>query len=190
MRRDGMEQAIHDFLKATELPESEFMPDTAERVAKAWEEELLSGYSMKPSEMIGELIPASEDEKAMVIMKGIEFYSMCCHHLLPFRGTVALGYVPGKGGIVGLGSLDTLVQIFAKRLQTQEKLTREIVEALDSVVDNKGIGIVIEADHACMQARGPNSSGKTVTSHFTGCFENKKERNGFVNMIGMSESEK
>ena len=176
MKREGMERAIRDFLEATELPESEFMPDTAERVAKAWEGELLSGYAMNLKEMVGELIPASEDEKTMVIMKGIEFHSMCRHHLLPFKGTVALGYVPDKGGILGLGSLDTVVQIFAKRLQTQEKLTREIVEALDSVVDNEGIGIVIEADHDCMQARGPKSSGKTVTSHFTGCFENEKKR--------------
>ena len=94
-----------------------------------------------------------------------------------------MGYQPGEGGILGLGSLDTIVQIFAKRLQTQEKLTREIVEALDSVVDNEGIGIIIEADHACMQARGPKSSGKTLTSHFTGCFENEDKKNEFVNMV-------
>tara|TARA_B100001750_G_scaffold10926_1_gene8064 strand:+ start:13719 stop:14285 length:567 start_codon:yes stop_codon:yes gene_type:complete len=187
MKRDEMEKAIRDLLAATELPESEIMSDTAERVAKAWEEELLSGYAMNPSEAVGELIPATEDEKSTVVMKGIKFHSMCSHHLLPFQGTVALGYQPGEGGILGLGSLDTIVQIFAKRLQTQEKLTREIVDALDSVVDNEGIGIIIEADHACMQARGPKSSGKTVTSHFTGCFENEEKKNEFVNMVGISD---
>ena len=187
MKRDKMEKAIRDLLIATELPESEIMPDTAERVAKAWEEELLSGYAIDPSEAIGEIIPANENEKTTVVMKGIKFHSMCSHHLLPFRGTVALGYQPGEGGILGLGSLDTIVQIFAKRLQTQEKLTREIVEALDSVVDNEGIGIIIEAEHACMQARGPKSSGKTLTSHFTGCFENEDKKNEFVNMVGISE---
>ena len=187
MKRDEMEKAIRDLLAATELPESEIMSDTAERVAKAWEEELLSGYAMNPSEAVGELIPATEDEKSTVVMKGIKFHSMCSHHLLPFQGTVALGYQPGEGGILGLGSLDTIVQIFAKRLQTQEKLTREIVDALDSVVDNEGIGIIIEADHACMQARGPKSSGKTLTSHFTGCFENEEKKNEFVNMVGISD---
>ena len=187
MKRDEMEKAIRDLLAATELPESEIMSDTAERVAKAWEEELLSGYAINPSDAVGELIPATEDEKSTVVMKGIKFHSMCSHHLLPFQGTVALGYQPGEGGILGLGSLDTIVQIFAKRLQTQEKLTREIVDALDSVVDNEGIGIIIEADHACMQARGPKSSGKTVTSHFTGCFENEEKKNEFGNMVGISD---
>ena len=77
MKRDEMEKAIRDLLIATELPESEIMSDTAERVAKAWEEELLSGYAMNPSEAVGELIPATEDEKATVVMKGIKFHSMC-----------------------------------------------------------------------------------------------------------------
>ena len=110
MKRDEMEKAIRDLLAATELPESEIMSDSAERVAKAWEEELLSGYAMNPSDAVGELIPATEDEKATVVMKGIKFHSMCSHHLLPFQGTVALGYQPGEGGILGLGSLDTIVQ--------------------------------------------------------------------------------
>ena len=86
MKRDEMEKAIRDLLAATELPESEIMSDTAERVAKAWEDELLSGYAMNPSEAVGELIPATEDEKSTVVMKGIKFHSMCSHHLLPFQG--------------------------------------------------------------------------------------------------------
>ena len=93
---------------------------------------------------------------------------MCAHHLLPFRGTAHVGYLPGPSGIVGIGALARLVECFARRLQTQERLTSQIADALEVHLVPAGVGIVIEADHACMQARGPRSPATTITSQFRG----------------------
>ncbi len=164
--RKALEQAVADFLKATGVPPEEHHPGTPALVAEAWEQELLAGYTQSPKEALGE--PIGSTEEGLVLLKGVEFHSMCAHHLLPFRGTAHVGYLPGPSGIIGIGALARLVDCFARRLQTQERLTSQIADALEEYLVPVGVGIVIEADHACMQARGPRSPATTITSQFRG----------------------
>ena len=161
-----MEQAIADFLEATDVAPGEHHTETPRLVAEAWEQELLAGYTQSPKEALGE--PVGSAEEGLVLLKGVEFHSMCAHHLLPFRGTAHVGYLPGSKGIVGIGALARLVECFARRLQTQERLTSQIADALEEYLVPVGVGIVIEADHACMQARGPRSPATTITAQFRG----------------------
>ena len=164
--RKAMEQAIADFLEATGVAPEEHHAKTPRLVAKAWEQELLAGYTQSPKKALGKPVGFAEDE--LVLLKDIEFHSICAHHLLPFRGTAHVGYLPGPSGIVGIGALARLVKCFARRLQTQGRLTSQIADALEEHLVPTGIGIVIEADHACMQARGPRSAATTITSQFRG----------------------
>ncbi len=164
--RKALEQAVTDFLKATGVPPEEHHPETPALVAEAWEQELLAGYTQSPKEALGE--PIGSAEEGLVLLKGVEFHSMCAHHLLPFRGTAHVGYLPGPSGIVGIGALARLVECLARRLQTQERLTSQIADALEEYLVPVGVGIVIEADHACMQARGPRSAATIITSQFRG----------------------
>ena len=167
-----MEQAVADFLKATGVAPEEHHAETPRLVAKAWEQELLAGYTQSPKKALGEPVGSAED--GLVLLKGVEFHSMCAHHLLPFRGTAHVGYLPGQKGIVGIGALARLVECFARRLQTQERLTSQIANALEEHLVPAGVGIVIEADHACMQARGPRSPATTITSQFRGELQARK----------------
>ena len=166
MDRKALEQAVGDFLAATGVAPEEHHSDTPRLVAEAWEQELLVGYTQTPKDALGE--PIGSTEEGLILLKGVEFHSMCAHHLLPFRGTAHVGYLPGPSGIVGIGALARLVECFARRLQTQERLTSQIADALEEHLVPTGIGIVIEADHACMQARGPRSTATTITSQFRG----------------------
>ena len=164
--RKALEQAVGDFLAATGVAPEEYHAETPRLVAEAWEHELLAGYTQAPKDALGEPVGSAED--GLVLLKGVEFHSMCAHHLLPFRGTAHVGYLPGPSGIVGIGALARLVECFARRLQTQERLTSQIADALETHLEPVGVGIVIEADHACMQARGPRSPATTITSQFRG----------------------
>ncbi len=166
MDRKALEQAVSDFLAATGVVPEEHHSDTPRLVAEAWEHELLAGYTQTPKDALGE--PIGSAEEGLVLLKGVEFHSMCAHHLLTFRGTAHVGYLPGPSGIVGIGALARLVECFARRLQTQERLTSQIADALEAHLEPAGVGIVIEADHACMQARGPRSPATTITSQFRG----------------------
>ena len=166
MDRKALEQAVADFLAATGVATGEHHAETPRLVAEAWEQELLAGYTQSPKEALGE--PVGSADEGLVLLKGVEFHSMCAHHLLPFRGTAHVGYLPGPSGIVGIGALARLVECFARRLQTQERLTSQIVDALEEQLAPMGAGVIIEADHACMQARGPRSPATTITSQFRG----------------------
>ena len=126
-------------------------------------------------------------EERLVLLKGVEFHSVCAHHLLPFRGTAHVGYLPGPSGIVGIGALARLVECFAHRLQTQERLTAQIADALEEYLVPVGVGIVIEADHACIQARGPRSPAPTLPSQFRG--ELQAGSGEFLTLAGVGDGD-
>lgn len=173
MDQKAMAQAIQTFLQATGLPDDEYLNDTHTRVAQAWAEELLQGYERDPEAALGDPLPAPAGDQPLVVVSQIPFHSMCAHHLLPFHGMAAVGYLPAEGKhatIVGLGGLARLVEVFARRLQTQERLTKQIAKTLQEAVGARGVAVGVWADHACMQVRGPRSPALTVTSHFTGVF--------------------
>jgi GTP cyclohydrolase I len=119
----------------------------------------------------------------MVIVKDIELYSLCEHHMLPFFGKAHIAYIP-DGKIVGLSKIPRVVDVFSRRLQVQERLTNEVLHALDNVLEPKGVAVVIEAQHMCMQMRGVQKQNSvTTTSAFTGIFEKDKTRVEFIKLI-------
>jgi GTP cyclohydrolase I len=145
---------------------------------------LTSGYGLSLEKIVnGALYPANTD--GMVIVKDIECYSMCEHHILPFVGKVHVGYVPDKH-VIGLSKIARIVDMFARRLQLQERLGQEICDALDEVLQPKGIGVVIEADHLCMMMRGVEKQhSKAVTSQMKGLFKkDARTRGEFLRLIG------
>ena len=151
-----------------ENPDREGLLRTPERVAKslAW---LTHGYELEPADVIGDAIFA-EDHQNMVLVRDIEMYSLCEHHMLPFFGKVHIAYIP-NGRIVGLSKLPRLVEVFARRLQVQERLTEQLADAVDDVLQPRGVGVVIEAVHLCMMMRGvEKQNSKTITSAVRGEF--------------------
>lgn len=164
-----------------EDPAREGLLETPERVAKSFEK-LYGGYHQDPQKIITVFENEGYDE--MVIAKDIEFYSMCEHHMLPFFGKAHIGYIP-EDKIIGLSKMPRLVEVFARRLQNQERLTKQIADTLSEILKPKGVGVVLEASHFCMMARGVEKQGsKMVTSSFTGHFKkDEKTRNEFLNLI-------
>jgi len=163
--------------------DEEVLVNTPRRVANAFVEEFLCGYTENPEEILHPVFKAKYDE--LVIVKDIEFWSLCQHHLLPFHGHVHIGYVP-VGKVVGLSKLARLVHCFSRRLQLQETLTQQIADAIQETLQPLGVGVVIEATHTCMCARGVKASGaKTVTSALTGVLrENTNQaRREFLSLI-------
>jgi GTP cyclohydrolase IA len=151
-----------------EDPERNGLLKTPERVEKSmrW---LTRGYGLSVQDAIGDAV-FDEDHHNMVLVKDIEMYSMCEHHLLPFFGKVHVAYIP-NGKIVGLSKLPRVVEIFARRLQVQERLTEQVAQALMDVLEPQGVGVVIEAAHLCMMMRGvEKQNSKTVTSAMKGVF--------------------
>ena len=151
-----------------ENPERNGLLKTPERVEKSmrW---LTRGYGLSVHDAIGDAV-FDEDHHNMVLVKDIEMYSMCEHHLLPFFGKVHVAYIP-NGRIVGLSKLPRVVEIFARRLQVQERLTEQVAHALMEVLEPQGVGVVIEAAHLCMMMRGvEKQNSKTVTSAMKGVF--------------------
>jgi GTP cyclohydrolase I len=151
-----------------EDPEREGLLKTPERVAKslAW---LTRGYDSDVRDVIGDALFEEEHEN-MVMVRDIELYSMCEHHMLPFFGKAHIAYIPA-GKIVGLSKLPRIVDVFARRLQVQERLTEQIAQAIDEVLAPKGVGVVIEAVHLCMMMRGvEKQNSKTITSALKGQF--------------------
>lgn len=143
--------------------------ETPRRVAKAFLE-LTSGYGEDPKKILSTTFRSVYDE--MVVVKKIPFWSLCEHHMLPFHGTVSIGYLP-KERVVGLSKLPRLVQCFARRLQIQEKMTLDIALAIEQNLLTRGVGVVIEAQHTCMQMRGIKSAGSMVTSAMLGEFRDE-----------------
>lgn len=150
-------------------PNREGLRDTPRRVAKFWQQ-ITSGYHQNVQDAVGKATYAADHED-MVIVRDVEFYSLCEHHMLPFFGKCHVGYIP-DGKIVGLSKVPRIIEIFARRLQVQEKLGNEIGHALTEIIQPKGVGVVIEAHHLCMKMRGVQKQQSfTVTSTMLGCFK-------------------
>ena len=151
-----------------ENPEREGILKTPERVAKslAW---LTRGYGEDVRDVVGDAV-FEETHESMVMVRDIEMYSMCEHHMLPFFGKVHIAYIP-DGRIVGLSKLPRIVEVFARRLQVQERLTEQVAKAIDEILQPRGVGVVIEAVHLCMMMRGvEKQNSKTITSALLGQF--------------------
>lgn len=159
----------------------EGLEKTPERVAKALQY-LTHGYDLDPAEILTSAM-FSEDHDQMVIVKDIEVYSMCEHHMLPFFGKAHVAYIP-DGKIVGLSKIPRVVDAFARRLQVQERLTDQVKACIQETLQPLGVAVVIEAQHMCMQMRGiQKQNSLTTTSSFTGAFEEDKTRKEFINLI-------
>ncbi len=169
LRDAGMPELVREMLlRLGEEPDRNGLLRTPERVDKslAW---LTRGYKMSVRDVIGDAL-FEEEHESMVLVRDIEMYSMCEHHMLPFFGKVHVAYIP-KGRIVGLSKLARVVDVFARRLQVQERLTEEIAAALSDVLQPQGVGVICEAFHLCMMMRGvEKQNSKTITSALRGVF--------------------
>jgi len=178
-----MDQLFTDLLRQLgEDPSREGLRKTPERAAEGMRF-LTSGYKMNPEDIIADaLFPADTD--GMVIVKDIECYSLCEHHLLPFFGKVHVGYIPSDK-VIGLSKIARVVDMFSRRLQVQERLGQQICDTLDTFLKPKGIGIVIEAHHFCMMMRGVEKQhSQAVTSHVKGLFkDDSRTRQEFLELI-------
>ena len=164
-----------------EDPEREGLLKTPKRVARAMSY-LTSGYGKDPKEILRSAM-FKEDYNQMVIVKDIDFFSMCEHHMLPFYGKAHVAYIP-NGYITGLSKIARVVEVFAKRLQVQERLTLQIKQCIQETLNPLGVMVVIEARHMCMQMRGVEKQNSiTTTSDFTGAFNQAKTREEFMNLI-------
>lgn len=165
-----------------ENPEREGLLKTPERVAKAMQF-LTHGYDLNPEEILKSAM-FKEDYKQMVIVKDIEVYSMCEHHMLPFFGKAHVAYIP-NGSVVGLSKIPRVVDAYARRLQVQERLTNEIRDCIQNTLNPIGVAVVIECAHLCMQMRGiQKQNSVTTTSAFTGEFLKDTTRKEFISLIG------
>jgi len=164
-----------------ENPKREGLTKTPERAAKAMQF-LTQGYDMDAAEILKGAMFA-EDYNEMVIVKDIELYSLCEHHILPFFGKAHIAYIP-NGHIVGLSKIPRIVDVFARRLQVQERLTHDILECINNTLKPKGVAVVIEASHMCMMMRGVQKQNSvTTTSGFRGAFEKIETRTEFLRLI-------
>ncbi|MBK0380243.1 GTP cyclohydrolase I FolE [Mucilaginibacter segetis] len=172
----------HDVLKQIgENPEREGLLKTPERIAKAMLY-LTHGYELDAKEILNSAM-FKEEYSQMVIVKDIEVYSMCEHHMLPFFGKAHIAYIP-NGYVVGLSKIPRIVDVFARRLQVQERLTNEIRDCIQETLQPIGVGVVIECRHLCMSMRGVQKQNSvTTTSAFTGEFLKEKTRTEFLNLI-------
>ena len=159
----------------------EGLKETPARVAKSYVK-LFGGYKIDPKEVV--TIFDGEDYDEMIICKGIDFYSTCEHHMQPFFGKASIGYIPNKK-IIGLSKLPRLLEVFARRLQNQERLTMQVAKSLFEIISPKGVGVVLEGQHFCMMARGVEKQNSAmVTSHFKGLFKSDAMTRGeFLKLI-------
>ena len=174
-RQEHFECAVYDVIAGVEPePRRAGLIDTPARVRKAWQF-MCSGYDKRASDVLKTFDDGAEGVDEMVVVKDIPFYSNCEHHMLPFFGTCTIAYIP-DGRIVGLSKLSRLTDIFARRLQVQERMTNQIANALDEHLQPLGCGVVVQARHACMEARGVCQQGhKTITSALRGCFKTEAQ---------------
>jgi len=143
---------------------------------------LTKGYSEDPTKILrGAMFDVDYDE--MVIVKDVEMFSLCEHHMLPFFGKVHVAYIP-NGKVIGLSKIPRLVEVFARRLQVQERMTRQIADTIQEAIAPQGVGVVIEARHLCMMMRGiEKQHSSTVTSAMVGCFQKKETRAEFLSLV-------
>jgi GTP cyclohydrolase IA len=179
-----LEANVRDMLALLgEDPERDGLQNTPARVARSWAF-LTSGYAIDPKEVVGDaLFEAEYDE--MVVVRDVEVYSLCEHHLLPFFGRVHIAYLPSDK-IVGLSKLARLAEVYARRLQVQERLTTEIATAINDILEPRGVGVVMEARHLCMMMRGvEKQESAAVTSCMLGRFRtDARTRGEFLSLIG------
>lgn len=182
-KREKIESLVSDLLDTIgEDVQREGLVKTPLRVAKAYEH-IFGGYDKNPSDVLNDALFESKSSE-MVVVRDIEFYSMCEHHILPFFGRVHVAYIP-DGKVVGLSKIPRLVDIFARRLQIQEKLTEEIADAIMNTIKPRGVGVVINARHMCMEMRGVEKMhSSTTTSALRGLFlKDAKTREEFYSII-------
>lgn len=182
----SVKKAVKEILKQIgEDPNREGLKDTPERMARMYEE-LTSGYKASPHEIIQEaLFSIKYDE--MVVVRDIEFYSLCEHHMLPFFGRCSVGYIP-NGKIVGLSKIPRIVEVFSRRLQVQERMTAQIADFLMEELEPLGVAVVAEAQHLCMAMRGiMKADASMLTSSMRGAFKkDERTRSEFLSFIGKS----
>ena len=181
--QERAERAVRELLIAVgEDPEREGLRDTPARVARAYKE-LLSGMRMSAEDVLTTTFDLGHDE--MILVKDIELWSMCEHHLVPFTGKAHIGYIPNENGrITGLSKLARLVDLYAKRPQVQERLTTQVADAMMSILEARGAIVVIEAEHLCMTMRGVRKAGaRTITSAVRGQMHNAATRSEAMALI-------
>ena len=185
-RDKNLEQSVKKILEHIgEDPNREGLLDTPKRVQKAWEF-MCSGYTQDPKEIIQKALFTSTNDE-MVVVKDIELYSMCEHHMLPIIGKAHVAYIP-NGKVIGLSKIPRVVDVFARRLQIQEQLTEQIADAINEAINPLGVAVVIDARHMCMEMRGVQKiCSTTVTSALRGIFKKeKKTKDEFLSIINNS----
>ncbi|MCR4318204.1 MAG: GTP cyclohydrolase I FolE [Planctomycetes bacterium] len=165
-----------------EDPDREGLVKTPHRFRKAWEY-FTQGYNANVADIVGDAI-FTEDTDEMVLVRDIDFFTMCEHHLVPFFGKAHIAYIP-NGKIIGLSKIPRIVEVFARRLQVQERMTQQIAKAIEEALRPQGVGVVIEALHLCMAMRGVEKHlSSTVTSALTGCFRSEEStRAEFLSLV-------
>lgn len=185
--REEAEAAVRVLLRwAGDDPEREGLRDTPARVARSYED-LFSGYNDDPVALLTRTFKEIESYDEMVVLRDIEFESHCEHHMLPVIGRAHVAYLPNKR-VIGISKLARIVDTYARRLQIQEKMTAQIAEVIDEVLQPKGVGVIIEAKHQCMTIRGVHKTGVTMqTSHMTGRFRSDpRTRQEFLSLVSAS----
>ena len=170
-------------LWAGDDPSREGLLETPQRVAKAYKE-LYRGYSERPDDILDRVFEEVDGYQDMVLVRDIPFYSHCEHHMVPFVGKAHIGYYPSKG-VVGLSKLARIVDVYARRLQTQETMTAQIADVIDETLEPRGIAILVEAEHMCMSMRGVQKQGSsTLTTQYRGVFrDDPAEQVRFFTMV-------
>ncbi len=180
--RQTLQRASRDFLAALSSPEGGDMLDaSAGRMAEAWSEDLLAGYRVDPASVIT-AFPAGADQ-ATVMVRDVEFTSFCVHHLLPFFGRAHLAYLPGEH-LTGISKLARLVDVLSRRLQIQERMTRQILDVMEASLQPQGAAVVVQAEHLCMTARGVRRrDSRVMTTAWSGRFEDPGEQRVLLEML-------
>ncbi len=186
-KKESFEKAVKTILELIgEDPDREGLKKTPYRVFKSFEY-FTKGYTQDPKEVLNQALFESSNNE-MVIVRDIEFYSLCEHHLLPIIGRAHVAYIP-NGKVVGLSKIPRLIEVFARRLQIQEQLTEQIAEAINDVIEPKGVGVVLQARHMCMEMRGVEKTcSSTTTSALRGIFLKDKTRKEFFDIINTPQT--
>jgi GTP cyclohydrolase I len=182
--REEAEAAVRTLLRwACDDPNREGLLDTPKRVVKAYEE-LYRGYQEDPAAVLDRVFEEVEGSQDMILVKDIAFHTHCEHHMVPFFGRAHIAYYPSKG-VVGLSKLARVVEVFARRLQTQETMTAQVIGAIETALKPRGVAVMLEAEHMCMSMRGVRKEGsRTLTTRFTGVFaEDPAEQVRFLTLV-------
>jgi GTP cyclohydrolase I len=185
--RKTAEEAVRTLIKwAGEDPSREGLIETPQRVVKAFEE-YFTGYNESPQDILSKTFEEVEGYDDMVVVRNIDLTSHCEHHMVPIIGKAHVAYLP-NGKVVGLSKLARVVDIYAKRLQTQETMTAQIADAIETILKPRGVAVLIDATHHCMTMRGVrNRSASTITSQFRGEFDNQRMEKRFLDVIRFGE---